>query len=131
MENANANENENESVHIPVLVHEVVEGLLAPATDSHPVYLDGTLGGAGHAKALAAALKGKLTIIGLDRDPKAIDRDRETLKGKAEKIILENEDYRHLDKVVDTVLDKNGITRLDLILLDLGISSDELDNSGR
>ena len=72
-------------------------------------YLDGTLGGAGHALAIAEALKGKLTIIGLDRDPEAIERARETLKGKAEKIILENGDFRNLDKV----LQKYGIEKID------------------
>ena len=68
---------------------------------SPPIYLDGTLGGVGHALAMAKALDGNLTIIGLDRDPQAISRARETLKGKAERIILENEDYRNLDKVLE------------------------------
>jgi 16S rRNA (cytosine1402-N4)-methyltransferase len=90
-------------------------------------YLDGTLGGAGHALAMAEAMKGNLTIIGLDRDPQAIERARETLKGKAEKLILENEDFRNLDKV----LTKYGIEKVDRILLDLGLSSDEIESSGR
>jgi|GEM_PF-152161 16S rRNA (cytosine1402-N4)-methyltransferase len=96
--------------------------------DDHSlIYLDGTLGGAGHALAIAEALKGRLTIIGLDRDQQAIERAQETLKGKAEKIILENEDFRDLDKV----LAKHGIDRVDRILLDLGLSSDELEQRGR
>jgi 16S rRNA (cytosine1402-N4)-methyltransferase len=112
----------NQSIHIPVLLHEIVSGL------GHPQrYLDGTLGGAGHALAIAKAMKGKLTIVGLDRDPRAILRAGDTLKDAAEKIILENQDYRHLD----SVLDKHEIAAVDGILFDLGISSDELDNSGR
>ena len=90
-------------------------------------YLDGTLGGAGHALAMAYALGGKLTIIGLDRDPQAIERASEALVGQADKVIIENEDFRNLDKV----LAKHGIAKADRILLDLGLSSDEIETSGR
>jgi 16S rRNA (cytosine1402-N4)-methyltransferase len=90
------------------------------------IYLDGTLGGAGHALAMAEALKGKLTIIGLDRDPQAIERAKETLKDKAEIVILETEDFRNLDKVLAT----HKITKVDRILFDLGLSSDEIEKSG-
>jgi 16S rRNA (cytosine1402-N4)-methyltransferase len=96
-------------------------------SDKDFIYVDGTIGGAGHALAMAKALEGKLTIIGLDRDPQAIERAKETLKGRAEKVILETEDFRNLDKV----LIKYKIAKADCILLDLGISSDELENSGR
>ena len=133
-----------QSVHEPVLLHEVIAALLKqeagskkqegktpfsllPASDSVPWYLDGTLGGAGHALAIAAALKGKVNIIGFDRDPQAIERAKMTLEGKAEKVILVHEDFRKLD----TAFAENGIEHVDMILLDLGISSDELDNSGR
>ena len=115
------------SVHVPVLLHEILEAFRG----EYSWYLDGTLGGAGHASAMAnAALKSqskKLNIIGLDRDNQAIARAEELLKGKTDKLILENEDYRNLDKV----LDKHHIHSVNFILLDLGISSDELDNSGR
>lgn len=114
-----------DTVHVPVLLHEVVEAF-QQVKGAH-VYLDGTLGGAGHALAVAKAFDGKIVVIGLDRDLQAISRASESLKGKVEKLILENEDYRNLDKV----LSKNGVTGVDTILLDLGISSDELDNSGR
>jgi len=95
--------------------------------DEALIYLDGTLGGAGHALAMAEALKGKLTIIGLDRDPQAIEREKETLKDKAEIVILETEDFRNLDKVLAT----HKITKVDRILFDLGLSSDEIEESGR
>lgn len=114
------------TVHTSVLLHEVVQGLVHE-TNGSPWYLDGTLGGAGHALALAKALKGKLGIIGFDRDPVAIERAKKLLEGAAENIILENSDFRSLD----TVLAKNGIEKVDMILLDLGISSDELEISGR
>ena len=122
---------DRKSIHKAVLLHEVVEGLIQASRDtakqSSLIYLDGTLGGAGHALAMAEAMKGKLTIIGLDRDSQAIERAEETLKGKAEKVILETEDFRNLDKV----LAEHKIAKVDRILFDLGLSSDEIEASGR
>lgn len=115
------------SIHIPVLLHEVIQNLLVSPLPEEFIFVDGTLGGAGHSLAIAEALKGKLTLIGLDRDPDALIRDQKILEGKAKRVILENADYRN----IDTVLDKHGISKVDAILLDLGISSDELDNSGK
>lgn len=119
----------SESVHKAVLLHEVTQLLTGASltNDSGFCYLDGTIGGCGHALAVAGALKGKLTIIGLDRDPEAIKRAEGLLAGKAGKVILENENYRNLDRV----LDKHGIKTVDLILLDIGISSDQFESSGR
>lgn len=116
------------SIHEPVLLHETI-GSLVPKSRAKdtPWYVDGTLGGAGHALAIAKALEGRVNMIGLDRDPDAIRRAEETLKGKAEKLILECENFRNMDKV----LAKHGLPRVDMILLDLGISSDELESSGR
>lgn len=121
-----------ESVHISVLLHETIDGLISErmkgsAAAKAPWYLDGTLGGAGHALAIADALKGKVNVVGLDRDPQAIERAKRTLASKAETVILENEDFRHLDRA----LAKHGIAGVDMILLDLGLSSDELETSGR
>jgi 16S rRNA (cytosine1402-N4)-methyltransferase len=112
-----------ESVHKPVLLHEIVEH----APKAIHWYVDGTLGGAGHALAIAKAMKGKLSIIGFDKDPDAVSRAEKALAGKAEKVVIENADFRKLAEA----LDKHGIPAADFILLDLGISSDELDNSGR
>jgi len=134
-----------QSIHEPVLLHEVIENLVIghwsfnrkitnyqkPIINKTLWYLDGTLGGAGHAKAIADAIRKQgmelAGIVGLDRDLQALERAKETLKGKADKLILECENFRNLDKV----LEKNAIVKVDLILLDLGISSDELDNSLR
>ncbi len=98
-------------------------------------YLDGTLGGCGHVLAIVEALKGQVNIIGLDRDKNAIERAEELFEGPASakgygvamKVILECENYRNLDKV----LNKHGIRAVNMILLDLGLSSDELERSGR
>jgi 16S rRNA (cytosine1402-N4)-methyltransferase len=117
------------SVHIPVLLHEVVEFLTKPFVSARlpSWYLDGTLGGGGHVRAIANALKGNVNVIALDRDPHAIKRAEENLRGEAKRMIIENDDFRNLDKC----LMKHGIQTVDMILLDLGISSDELETSGR
>ena len=118
------------SIHKAVLLQEVVEGLTGGAKSDRNealCYLDCTLGGAGHALAIVDAFKGKLTLVGLDSDMQAVERARSVLAGKAEKVILENENFRNLDQVMD----KNGIQKADLILMDLGYSSDELESSGR
>lgn len=120
-----------ETVHVPVLLNEVIEGLRVEKIDLW--LLDGTLGGAGHSLALAKAYGGKLSLIGLDRDETAITRAKAKFEAisdvasKPEKWILECEDYRALDRVCD----KHSVLSLDLILLDLGISSDELEASGK
>jgi 16S rRNA C1402 N4-methylase RsmH len=121
MENARS-KNNMQSIHEPVLLHEVVESLNigkeklnigkndqlsitndqvhANASQKMFWYLDGTLGGAGHALAIAKAYRGatsarSLGIIGLDRDMQAIERARVTLKGKCHKLILECENFRN------------------------------------
>lgn len=118
-----------QSLHKAVLLHEVVRALVPSKETSgdKPIYLDGTLGGCGHALAISEALHGKLTVVGLDMDETAIERGRELLRGKASEVILENENFRNLD----SVLHKHGIAQVDMMLLDLGLSSDELDRGGR
>ena len=149
--------NDATSIHEPVLLQEVVETLLSPLggghfldcearrgnwrsqkgestdEDSYPWYLDGTLGGGGLMKEIAKALKGKINIIGLDQDEKAIERAERSFKGiqiGGAKLILECENFRNLDEV----LVRNGLhetEKIDMMLLDLGFSSDELEGSGR
>ncbi len=139
---------QSESVHEPVLLNEIIESLITSndalkSSNRDVWYLDGTLGGAGHALAIAgtfnrlanakvADLKqgtlSALNILGLDQDDKAIERAKKSLATATKgKIILENENFRNLDQA----LDKNSIDNVDLILLDIGVSSDELENSGK
>lgn len=118
------------TIHRPVLLHEVVSNLVTKSLKESRRdlwYVDGTLGGAGHALAIAEALLGRVNILAFDRDPEAVKRGREALEGKAAKVIIENEDFRNMD----AALKKHGIEHVDMILLDLGLSSDELENSGR
>lgn len=117
------------SVHKAVLLQEVIEALTTGMNSGSktPWYLDGTLGGAGHAMAMTDAFHGKLNIVGLDRDEEAIERAKMTLQDRCARLILECENFRNMGDV----LARHNIQGIDLVLLDLGISSDELENSGR
>lgn len=110
-----------EFVHIPVLFEPTIEIL-----DIKPngIYVDGTAGGAGHSKAIAEKLTdGKL--FSLDRDPDAVKTATERLKGYNAEVIKTN--YCYMDKV----LKDRGISGVDGILLDLGVSSYQIDTAER
>lgn len=110
--------------HTPVLLQEIIDNLNLEKGD---ILLDGTLGGGGHSTALAEKLDGKLTIVGLDRERAAIKRSRERLETTGAVLQLTQESFRNLDRA----LERFGISSVDAVLLDLGISSDQLDESGR
>ncbi len=114
----------SESIHKPVLLHETIELL-----DLHPneIFLDGTLGSAGHSSEVARTYGDSVQIIGLDRDADAVRRSRSKLEKFSKNFLLENESFRDLDQV----LKKNQVEHVGAILLDLGISSDQLETSGR
>lgn len=109
--------------HISVLLNECIEGL---AIKPGGIYVDGTAGGAGHSREIASRLdpqKGRL--IALDRDSEAVKTASERLAGYPAEVIRSN--YSDMD----TVLEELGITGADGILLDLGVSSYQLDNAER
>jgi 16S rRNA (cytosine1402-N4)-methyltransferase len=108
--------------HVPVLTAEVLQ-LLRP--EQGGVFVDCTVGLGGHARALLAA--GASRLIGLDRDPDALARSRDTLAPWADRIDLVHADYRALDEV----LDARQVPLVDGALADLGVSSMQLDAPGR
>lgn len=109
--------------HISVLLNEVIEGL---NINEDGIYVDGTLGGAGHSLEIVKKLKnGKL--IGIDQDLNALDKASQVLKDYKDKIILKHNNYEN----IDIVLDEIGIEKVDGILLDLGVSSHQLDEESR
>jgi 16S rRNA (cytosine1402-N4)-methyltransferase len=111
---------------VPVLLERVLE-LLAPALDAPgAVVVDGTLGMGGHAEALLAAHPG-LTLVGLDRDPQALRLAGERLAGYAERTHLVHAVYDELPEV----LERLDIDRVQGVLLDLGVSSLQLDETDR
>jgi 16S rRNA (cytosine1402-N4)-methyltransferase len=110
--------------HVPVLLEEVLSFL---PVDPDGIYVDGTLGGGGHARALANRLGPRGRLIGLDRDPEALaacrDLERD-LPGRATLLLGDFGDLK-------AILRREGVERVSGILLDLGVSSRQLDEAGR
>lgn len=111
-------------MHIPVLLNESIEAL---QIKKDGVYVDGTLGGAGHAAEIAKHLGPDGTLIGFDLDSNAIARAQEKLSKAKAKIILVQENFRN----IDSVLRENKIDRVDGIFLDLGFSSFQIEDPNR
>ena len=110
------------AIHEPVLTSEVLRYLARPPGG---LVVDCTVGLGGHARALLEA--GVSRILGLDRDPEALETAREVLAPYAGRVELVHADYRALADV----LDARGIDRIDGALADLGVSSLQLDADGR
>lgn len=107
--------------HIPVLFHETVDSLQIKPDG---IYVDGTVGGAGHSREIASRLTtGRL--IALDQDPEAVAVATERLKGLPATVVRSN--FKDMDKVLCDL----GIDKVDGILMDLGVSSYQLDNGDR
>ena len=104
-------------VHVSVLLDEVVEWLV-PKPDA--VFVDGTVGAGGHSAALARKLEGRGRVIGLDRDPNMLAFAQSATEGLP--VALFQAPYSR----ARDVLDELGIGRVDGVLLDLGLSSDQL-----
>ena len=112
-----------ELTHRPVLLRECLEGL---AIRPEGTYLDGTLGRGGHAREIAARLTtGRLLCI--DRDQAALDAARERLAGVWDRVTLIHGNFGDLAQI----LDSRGLTGLDGMLFDLGVSSPQLDGRDR
>ncbi len=109
--------------HISVLLEECIEGLnIRP----DGIYVDGTLGGAGHSSRIAALLTtGRL--IGIDRDPVALKAAGERLASFGDRVTLVHSNFCE----IKAVLEHLGIDGVDGILLDLGVSSPQLDDGER
>lgn len=110
------------TVHIPVLLNEVVESF---ESIEGKVFVDGTFGGGGYSKALLD--KGAALVIGIDQDPLAIER-AEPWKGQyGERLHLVNACFSDMKKITKEL----GKHEIDGIVLDLGFSSDQLDDYER
>jgi len=109
--------------HVPVLVHEVVE-LLRPVPPG--VVVDGTVGGGGHARALLSA-RPDLTLLGLDRDADAVTAARAALAEFADRVTVVHAGFERLDEVVE----EHSDGEVAAVLLDLGVSSHQLDRAER
>jgi 16S rRNA (cytosine1402-N4)-methyltransferase len=113
-----------QSIHRTVLLNETIEGLSLSNLGKDAIVVDGTFGGGGHSKKICENFPGT-KIIALDADADT-EGNKENMPEDC-KIIFHNENFRNIDKV----LAEEGIEKVDGIILDLGFSSDQLENSGR
>jgi len=110
--------------HIPVLRDEVVTGLALRPGDR---CIDATLGGAGHAEAMLTATAPDGRLLGVDADPTAIERGRQRLARFGDRVVLEHANFRDLAAVAR----RHGFTAVQAVLLDLGVSSYQLEEAER
>ena len=113
-----------EFVHKPVLFDECMENL---NIKSNGIYDDGTLGGAGHSLGIAKSLNKNGTLIGIDRDVEALAVSKQRLAEVNPKVMLVNDNHKNIKEILSNL----GIYKADGILLDLGVSSYQLDNKDR
>ena len=110
--------------HIPVMLQEVIEGLnIKP----NGIYLDLTLGRAGHSSVILSKLDKDGLLIGVDQDEEAIVKSTETLKQIAPNFKIVRDNFSHINEILDNL----DIGKVDGILMDLGVSSPQFDNGER
>ncbi|MBE4908828.1 16S rRNA (cytosine(1402)-N(4))-methyltransferase RsmH [Bacillus luteolus] len=110
--------------HTTVLLNEAVDGL---AIKKDGIYVDCTLGGAGHSSYIASQLTGSGRLYAFDQDQVAIENAKEKLAEYGDKVVLIRSNFLHIAEE----LEKRGITEVDGILYDLGVSSPQLDTPER
>lgn len=109
------------SIHTPVLYQEILAAL-----DPQPggTFIDATLGGGGHAKGILLATAPHGRLLGLDADPRAVARAQEELAAFSERIVLVHANFRQMGEIARG----RGFSQVDGIVLDLGVSSYQLDD---
>jgi len=110
--------------HISVLLNESIDGLQIQKGD---VVVDGTLGGGGHTLEVIKRFKNDVKIICLDLDKDAIDRSKKLIEKTKGDVIFKNNGFQDIDNVLDDL----KIKQINRIMLDLGLSSFQLEESGR
>ncbi len=110
--------------HYPVMLSEVI-GNLNIKPDG--IYVDGTLGGAGHSSVICKNLSKEGVLIAIDQDEEAIKTSTERLKDSENRVIIERANYSEFI----SILNKYNVANIDGILLDLGVSSYQLDTADR
>ena len=111
--------------HITVLLHETVNGLALMNGRENGIYIDGTFGRGGHSRLILSQLGEQGRLIGIDRDPRAI-AEAQTIQDP--RFHIEHNSFSHIPEICE----KLGLTgKIDGILLDLGVSSPQLDDAER
>lgn len=113
-----------EFAHIPVMLNECLEGLNIKANGT---YVDGTVGGAGHSIEIVKRLSENGRLICVDKDEDALKAAGERLAPYKDRVTFIHDDYKNLVNELDSI----GVGKVDGILLDLGVSSYQLDNVER
>ena len=108
--------------HVTVLLHEAVNGL---ALKENGIYIDGTFGRGGHSRLILSKLSSNGRLIGIDRDPRAI---AEAQKIQDPRFQIEHNSFSHIPEICEKL---NLVGKIDGILLDLGVSSPQLDEAER
>jgi 16S rRNA (cytosine1402-N4)-methyltransferase len=111
-------------IHQSVLLDETLERL-SVLPDGR--YIDGTLGSGGHAAGELRAAGSGARLLGIDRDQEALVRSEVRLKGWSDQCVLAHGDFRHMAEIAR----ENGFSTVDGILMDVGVSSDQLETAGR
>lgn len=111
-------------MHVSVLLNEAIEALNLKKGET---VLDCTINGGGHSLAITKIIGKRGKLVGIDEDKSALDRAGSNLAGEDAEVILEESNFRNLDKV----LHKHKIGSVDKVLFDFGLSSNQLENSGR
>mgnify|MGYP002797759803 FL=1 len=110
--------------HVSVLLHETVDGLNVRPDGT---YVDATLGGGGHAFEVCSRLNDKGRFIGIDQDADAIEAAGKRLAGFGEKVTIIRSNYRDMKPRLHDI----GVDKVDGIVIDLGVSSYQLDTAER
>ena len=114
----------SEYKHVSVLRDESIEGL---RVSPDGVYVDGTLGGAGHSMEICRRLTGSGRLIGIDQDEEAINNGKNRLAPYQDRVVLVRDNFKNISQILNDL----QIEKVDGILLDLGVSSRQLDSAER
>lgn len=110
--------------HVSVLLQETVDNLI---TKTDGIYVDGTLGGGGHSYEICSRLTGAGRLIGIDQDANAIAAAGKRLEPFADRVTIIRSNYREMRQQLQVI----GVEKVDGIMLDLGVSSHQLDDPSR
>jgi 16S rRNA (cytosine1402-N4)-methyltransferase len=111
-------------IHKTVLLHEAIDGLNIKNGD---IFVDGTLGGGGHFEEVAKRFGDTVVMIGIDLDPDAIIRTKERLLSSKANTQYVQDSFRNISSILESL----DIKSVDKILLDIGLSSNQFEESGR
>ncbi|MBN2029941.1 16S rRNA (cytosine(1402)-N(4))-methyltransferase RsmH [bacterium] len=110
--------------HVPVLVESVIHFLI---TNPEGIYVDGTIGGGGHADAILKGLDQKGRLIGIDQDDEAVLFCQKRFSSAGNQILILHNAFEHIDRVLNEL----SISEIDGLFMDLGVSSHQIDTIER